>query len=646
MLIVFVNVFGIGFHQPLAAFTNGCDLLKIICSDIEKAIPCCCHQDGMCERHIRSQTTAAEGTIDSIRNTCTYMTMIINRCLDYTKASHGVKLAAHMETISFIECLQSPVACVLDMLSSNSIALLPLPEDMTVFICTDKQWLTENILCLIANGIKYSMGGPVTVRVCLEERKGEDNELSSNGMTYEDHYLRSTTASTCNNVDLGCKEDDISFESFDRYVRIEVEDHGIGVAADIRSSLFEPFCSKQRQSGGTGLGLYSLARRMEALKGYCGVRDRYDGETGSVFWFAFPYFPRSPPLAQSSPVLQTIPSIALSSSSPRNRIEGGIGNMMDSRGTLKPPSPKVANVVTINPTPVSSTLSKPSRSSSLNTSSLAELACIPRRNSFDDIKSLNVLVVDDSLPVLKMTRKVLEKDGHTVETAQNGAEAVEKWMKLEASGKEHFDVILMDIQMPIMDGCDATKKIRSIEQERYHKTTRTNVMPLPASKYQPTIPQDNKSSSLLSLEPPYPPLLQSIGHENIVSIPSHYNVNSAICTSATSSSSFSAVTHKPLFVSQQSSFSQQNTSIDRTLTNEDDNLTDINDNGNHYCDNDTSLSSIHDIHRRPRHQLIIGCSANSDDITVQDAYLAGVTSFLPKPFNLEKFKDIVAFHAR
>eukprot|EP00981_Chlorochromonas_danica_P005753 scaffold1187_cov181-Ochromonas_danica.AAC.17 len=655
---------------PLAAFTNGCDLLKIICSDIEKAIPCCCHQDGMCERHIRSQTTAAEGTIDSIRNTCTYMTMIINRCLDYTKASHGVKLAAHMETISFIECLQSPVACVLDMLSSNSIALLPLPEDMAVFICTDKQWLTENILCLIANGIKYSMGGPVTVRVCLEDRKSEDNELSSSGMTNEDHYLRTITASTYNNVDLGCKEDDISSsEPFDRYVRIEVEDHGIGVAADIRSSLFEPFCSKQRQAGGTGLGLYSLARRMEALKGYCGVRDRYDGETGSVFWFAFPYFPRNPPLAQSSSpvILQNIlttPSMVVSSSSVRKIIEGGVGNMMNSRGPLMPPSPKATSVA-VNPSPVSTTLPpKPSRSSSLNSSCLAELACIPRRNSFDDIKSLNVLIVDDSLPVLKMTRKVLEKDGHTVETAQNGAEAVEKWIQQEASGNDHFDVILMDIQMPIMDGFEATKKIRSIELDRFHKASTAGLkvtpVPLSSNDYQSTIPQDHKSSSpsSLSSSPPlFPRLSQPIGHENIASSPSHHNANSstisAICTSA-SSSSFSAVTHKPPFVSQQSSLSQWNRSIDRTLTSEDVNLTDImhtkddnnNNNDNSYYDNDNSQCSTHDIHRRPHHQVIIGCSANSDDITVQDAYLAGVTSFLPKPFNLEKFKDIVAFHAR
>eukprot|EP01039_Chlorochromonas_danica_P005481 gene5481-6033_t len=565
---------------PLAAFTNGCDLLKIICSDIEKAIPCCCHQDGMCERHIRSQTTAAEGTIDSIRNTCTYMTMIINRCLDYTKASHGVKLAAHMETISFIECLQSPVACVLDMLSSNSIALLPLPEDMAVFICTDKQWLTENILCLIANGIKYSMGGPVTVRVCLEDRKSEDNELSSSGMTNEDHYLRTITASTYNNVDLGCKEDDISSsEPFDRYVRIEVEDHGIGVAADIRSSLFEPFCSKQRQAGGTGLGLYSLARRMEALKGYCGVRDRYDGETGSVFWFAFPYFPRNPPLAQSSSpvILQNIlttPSMVVSSSSVRKIIEGGVGNMMNSRGPLMPPSPKATSVA-VNPSPVSTTLPpKPSRSSSLNSSCLAELAY------------------------------------------------------------------------------------------RFHKASTAGLkvtpVPLSSNDYQSTIPQDHKSSSpsSLSSSPPlFPRLSQPIGHENIASSPSHHNANSstisAICTSA-SSSSFSAVTHKPPFVSQQSSLSQWNRSIDRTLTSEDVNLTDImhtkddnnNNNDNSYYDNDNSQCSTHDIHRRPHHQVIIGCSANSDDITVQDAYLAGVTSFLPKPFNLEKFKDIVAFHAR
>ena len=44
---------------------------------------------------------------------------------------------------------------------------------------------------------------------------------------------------------------------------------------------------------GTGLGLYSLFKRMEALKGSCGMTSRQDGQEGSIFWFSFPYRPDS-----------------------------------------------------------------------------------------------------------------------------------------------------------------------------------------------------------------------------------------------------------------------------------------------------------------------------------------------------------------
>jgi signal transduction histidine kinase len=50
-------------------------------------------------------------------------------------------------------------------------------------------------------------------------------------------------------------------------IRITVEDHGIGISNKARKSLFAPFKQAQRMAGGTGLGLYSLLKRIEALGG-------------------------------------------------------------------------------------------------------------------------------------------------------------------------------------------------------------------------------------------------------------------------------------------------------------------------------------------------------------------------------------------
>lgn len=74
-------------------------------------------------------------------------------------------------------------------------------------------------------------------------------------------------------------------------------------------------------------------------------------------------------------------------------------------------------------------------------------------------KSLNVLLVDDNAINRKVAMFTLQKLGHRVESAEDGQEAVDKFL----SG--NFDVILMDIQMPVMDGYQATLEIRKLQEE-------------------------------------------------------------------------------------------------------------------------------------------------------------------------------------
>jgi signal transduction histidine kinase len=53
---------------------------------------------------------------------------------------------------------------------------------------------------------------------------------------------------------------------------VEVCDQGVGVSEEMRGKLFRPFAQAQRRAVGTGLGLYSLALRVQALNGNYGVR--------------------------------------------------------------------------------------------------------------------------------------------------------------------------------------------------------------------------------------------------------------------------------------------------------------------------------------------------------------------------------------
>jgi len=74
---------------------------------------------------------------------------------------------------------------------------------------------------------------------------------------------------------------------------------------------------------------------------------------------------------------------------------------------------------------------------------------------FRSFKDKKVLVVDDNKVNLIVATKILEKSGISVTTASNGQRAIEK------IDNNHFDIVLMDIQMPIMNGYDATELLRA-----------------------------------------------------------------------------------------------------------------------------------------------------------------------------------------
>jgi CheY-like chemotaxis protein len=436
----------------------------------------------------------------NIRNTNAFMMMSINRTMDYTKASRGLKLVPSMDTIDLLETLSLPLNCMKNIQNRVHIHLLPIHSVICNYIVTDKQWLQENILCLLSNSAKYSSDGEVTVKVSLRSKRSpyleSRNKLIDPSSPESSMQLKSTST-------MVKSFDRDSVVPFDKpetkeppkknYLLFEVEDNGIGMEKETMLSLFSPFKQAQRLAGGTGLGLYSLSKRIESLEGDYGVRERKDGKPGCLFWFTIPYIP-DPSLVpafeagkqfvgsfdtcmdagitglvqQSQPLRSPLTShpgsptgekrkLAHAYSVPTFALKSKLENL-----SHHDENPATSTTATTNDFPMTTANSVP-------TILIDEVTSIDHKKArFEGIiteVSLHILLVEDSPTIAKMTSLLLTKLGYRVTHAENGHIALKKMIESKENKNGHpFDLVLMDFQMPVMDGLEATKRYREYEK--------------------------------------------------------------------------------------------------------------------------------------------------------------------------------------
>jgi len=388
---------------------------------------------------------------------------IISGILEFSKIEAG-KIELANEEFS----IESVVAGAADVLAGQArtkgIGLHVYVDPLIpAVLCGDADRLRQVLLNLIANAVKFTDQGRVVVRA-LPAEVGP----------------RSTT------------------------VRFEVQDSGIGIAADVLPKLFQPFVqgdsSSSRTYGGTGLGLSIAKRVVEAMHGEIGVTS--ETGCGSLFWFDAKF--TRPRVVETNPSIVGAGALIASDDdafadiieryvrawgmvarrlftladaadvvlgAPSEETPDWVAVVdVDSRGQATAaalrelPHLGPGRVVTIGP---DEPLSEPLRPSDLFNAVIEALSTAEGRRRSAPLGAstggspadgTTVLVAEDNTNMHEVLVHQFDALGVKVRIVSDGAQAV------SAVRRDRYDVVFMDVQMPVVDGFEATRRIREAER--------------------------------------------------------------------------------------------------------------------------------------------------------------------------------------
>ena len=300
-----------------------------------------------------------------------------------------------------------------DQIRNKGMVLVTgVPESLNVVVLGDRHRLLQILTNLITNAIKFTNEGEIAIKVSLVEERPP--------------LLR---------------------------LRFEVTDTGIGIPADKQRIIFQAFSqadvSMTRRYGGFGLGL-AIARQLSHLMGgQIGVESTFG--VGSTFWFTA-LLERHPDPA--SVRLEATDSFIQAAAAPPRNVEWDQPKLNETAVAAELPEP--AAPAQAQPQTVPPDRDRPPASSGkgpvANASSHFQAALKASGKA-----APRILLVEDNPANMRVTQALLEILGANVTQARNGLEAV------DAYRNGIFDLVLMDCQMPEMDGYEATRAIRQYE---------------------------------------------------------------------------------------------------------------------------------------------------------------------------------------